>query len=385
MKRAGDELGLPKADWARLRTLEDGHFFAFGPALSPQIVELKVGPVTTTHPRPGQGTTPTPPARTKIRKVLEQLEDLPAEAEEEARTVAELQRKNRELQASLRKAQSGAPPADAGALEDARALGRREVANELGAQREAMLRGVQALNARSPRIARHLEVAAVELQKAQDAVREPFDLELPEISVMTRSTNRAAPRGKPTSARPASVPRRAIAPLADGLTGPEQRVLDAIAWQETLGIIEPQQVAVAFLAGYKYGAGSFNNPRGSLRSQYLVQYLAGGRIALTDEGRALAHAPEQALTVEELQRRVLERLPGPEQRVLRPLLEAYPNQLSKEDTAHAAGYTPGAGSFNNPCGRLRSLGLVDYPEPGYVKAEPVLFPEATPGSQVTRP
>ncbi len=32
-----------------------------------------------------------------------------------------------------------------------------------------------------------------------------------------------------------------------------------------------------------------------------------------------------------------------------------------------------AGSFNNPCGRLRSLGLVDYPEPGYVKAEPVLF------------
>lgn len=24
--------------------------------------------------------------------------------------------------------------------------------------------------------------------------------------------------------------------------------------------------------------------------------------------------------------------------------------------AHAAGYTPGAGSFNNPCGRLRSLG-----------------------------
>ncbi len=43
--------------------------------------------------------------------------------------------------------------------------------------------------------------------------------------------------------------------------------------------------------------------------------------------------------------------------------------------AHAAGYTPGAGSFNNACGRLRSLGLVDYREPGCVKAEPVLFLE----------
>ena len=58
---------------------------------------------------------------------------------------------------------------------------------------------------------------------------------------------------------------------------------------------------------------------------------------------------------------MLERLPGPEQRVLRSALEAYPSQLSKEDCAHAAGYTPGAGSFNNPCGRLRSLGPRELP------------------------
>ena len=31
-----------------------------------------------------------------------------------------------------------------------------------------------------PRIVRHLEVALVELGKAQNAVREPFDVELPE-------------------------------------------------------------------------------------------------------------------------------------------------------------------------------------------------------------
>ena len=118
-------------------------------------------------------------------------------------------------------------------------------------------------------------------------------------------------------------------------------------------------------------AGSFNNSRGSLRGQGLVQYLAGGRIALTEE-RALARAPEQPRTVEKLQKRALARLPGPEQRVLRPLLEVYSDQLSREGCADAAGYTPGAGSFSNPCGRLRSLGLVHYPGPGYLKTEPVL-------------
>ena len=35
---------------------------------------------------------------------------------------------------------------------------------------------------------------------------------------------------------------------------------------------------------------------------------------------------------------------------------------------------PTGGYFNN-LGALRSLGLIDYPEPGYMKAEPVLFLE----------
>jgi hypothetical protein len=33
-----------------------------------------------------------------------------------------------------------------------------------------------------------------------------------------------------------------------------------------------------------------------------------------------------------------------------------------------------SGGFNNPCGRLRSLGLIDYPAPGHAVASGVLFP-----------
>jgi len=80
------------------------------------------------------------------------------------------------------------------------------------------------------------------------------------------------------------------------------------------------------------------------------------------------------LTAEELQRHVMSVLPNPHQKILRVLLDKYPEALSKDECASLAGYAPG-GAFNNPLGRLRSMGLVDYPQPGYVVAESLLFLE----------
>jgi hypothetical protein len=71
----------------------------------------------------------------------------------------------------------------------------------------------------------------------------------------------------------------------------------------------------------------------------------------------------------------MERLPGPERKLLRVLLEAYPTPISNEDLAAKAGYADGGGAFNNPRGRLRSLGLIDYPDKGMVVARPLLFLE----------
>jgi hypothetical protein len=183
---------------------------------------------------------------------------------------------------------------------------------------------------------------------------------------------------RPAAQRQSPAPRRTdISPDATGreaLSGPERKIIDAIAWLESVGITEPEQTAVAFLAGYTYGGGGFNNPRGALNTKGLVKYQSGNRITLTGEGRAVAEFPDTALTTEELHRKVLSVLPGPESRILTELLSAYPNVMSNEELASAAGYTHGAGGYNNPRGRLRSLGLIEYRDGGVV-ARDILFLE----------
>lgn len=115
-----------------------------------------------------------------------------------------------------------------------------------------------------------------------------------------------------------------------------------------------------------------SNPKGSLRSKGLIRYV-GSRLELTDAGRSLASAPDKPLTTDELHESILSRLPTPEQRVLKPILAAYPDAISADSVAQIAGYAPGAGSFNNPKGRLRTLGLIDYPSGGMCKASDFLF------------
>src|SRR5256884_5644377 len=54
IKRAGEELGFTSKEQAiEPRNLEAGAFFAFGPAISQDVIEMKIGSVRTTHPKAG--------------------------------------------------------------------------------------------------------------------------------------------------------------------------------------------------------------------------------------------------------------------------------------------------------------------------------------------
>lgn len=194
---------------------------------------------------------------------------------------------------------------------------------------------------------------------------------------------RPEPR-RETVRRQAPAPRQVARPEARPeptgdftLTAPVQRILDGLAWLEAVGFDSGSKVQVAFLAGYKPNTGNFNNILGTGRREGLWDYPQPGRILLSDSGRSLANVPAIPTTVEGFQDAVLAKLTQPQQRVLVPILDAYPNALSNEELAEAAGYQPNTGNFNNIKGQLRSLELTTYPAPGFVAALPILFLEAS--------
>src|SRR5216684_496857 len=121
--RAGDALGLSKADRLKLRDLDQGEFYAFGPAFSrPGVVRFRSDRVRTTHPRPGERHLLTAPAPSKaIRGVLSRFADLPHEVEAEIRGLDEARRRIAELERQIRKLKSSnaAPQIDQATIERA--------------------------------------------------------------------------------------------------------------------------------------------------------------------------------------------------------------------------------------------------------------------------
>lgn len=163
------------------------------------------------------------------------------------------------------------------------------------------------------------------------------------------------------------------------LDGPQKRVLNAIAWWESTGIQGPySRIQIAFIAGYKPGAGAFNNPVGKLKSKGLLEFPGDGLLAITEAGRLLTDTITDPVSTELLHQKILDRLDGPQQKIFRIAAAAYPRSIDRESLATQSGYTPGAGAFNNPVGKLKSLGLVVYPEKGYVQADAALFLEGAP-------
>lgn len=236
-----------------------------------------------------------------------------------------------------------------------------------------------------PQVGMTLQQMVDRLAEVHEAGRKALAMtkEIPSawMSPAIRSFTPSAPT-KPAGRRVQAPIQARVHNVAESIGGPHQRILDAIAWFEAIGIEAPLKEAVAFKAGYRPGGGAFNNPLGALRNEKgnnpwppLIQY-GNGTVSLTADGRKRANKPQGLGTAEDLQREVLQALDGPMARILRVLLEAYPKSLTKGQLANDSGYAEGGGAFNNPLGRLRTCELVDYPEKGKVVAMPFLFLEA---------
>lgn len=160
---------------------------------------------------------------------------------------------------------------------------------------------------------------------------------------------------------------------AEGLTAPQQRILDALAWMESVHIETTMKVQLALLADQSPTSSGYANNLGSLRSAGLIEYPAPGRVGLTATGRRVARAPVSAPTTEDLHRQIEGRLAAPQWKILRALIASYPKPVAREELAERAEQSPTSSGYANNLGALRSLGFIDYPARSQVTALPVLF------------
>lgn len=177
----------------------------------------------------------------------------------------------------------------------------------------------------------------------------------------TRSENRKIP--DPSSARCREMSR------------PQQRILDGLAWLESIGRDAGTRGQVAFLADASPNSSAFRNNLGALATAGLIRYPGAGLVSLTSSGAGVARAPMQPLTPADLHRALASKLPRPQMALLEVLINHYPHAVGREDLARQAEASPLSSAFRNNLGALRSLGFLAYPDTGRVVATPLLFLE----------
>lgn len=355
MKRAADELGFTTREQQhQLRQLEEGGFYAFGPAIAPAVVRVKVGPVQTTHPEPGHGKLKPTPAPEKLKAILEKLADLPAQAEAEEGELARLRREVADLQ------RQGA---------DSKVSTGREGIQM--ARREATTAALDLV-----RIGLAEDLKALDLvQRDLGEIAGGVGVALARIRQKLKGLPASVPQ-PPRQDTPA--PRHAT--TAGGrdlqLSGPQQRILDSLAWLASIRPLDPaDRTQLALLADASPTSSGYQNNLGSLRSAGLIEYPTGGTVKLTDAGHAAAQAPARAPTTADLHATLQAKLPRPLWQILEALIGVYPDDLDKERLADRVGASPTSSGYQNNLGRLRSLGFIDYPKPGRAMARAELFLE----------
>jgi uncharacterized protein len=181
------------------------------------------------------------------------------------------------------------------------------------------------------------------------------------------------PMATVTPIRRAKIEETTTAVETEGsLTGPEQRIVDAVAFLNSVGNLSPENAAVAFVAGYSYKGSAYRNPRSALVTKGLIR-IANDVVHLTPSGAAVAVIPETTPTNDELHGRVMHILGGPERKILKVLLDTYPNTIANDILAEKAGYSAAGSAYRNPRSRLKSLGLIEVMG-GDVRARDILFP-----------
>src|SRR3989440_4035821 len=306
-KRASEELGFTtKEQYLSLRSLAAGEFFAFGPAISPEVIKVAIGSVQTTHPKAGSrifSTRPTPPPE-NIKRILGALKALPHEAEQEATTIATLQEEIRQL-----KAERNRPHATAPSPETAR-------------QKQE----ITTLKKRNEKLEIYANVLLMHLKDIIGTIRTLQDCDIPQppddVAMMIAATTQP----KVSRATEAVEPEHLLPERQNNKpTAGIDRILHVLASRYPTTFTKSQ---LATLARLSARGGGYIRDLSQFKSQGYIT-TNNNRITLTTEGvavtRTLPQSPEQPV---EMWRG---NLSGGARRIFEFLVASYPARVTRDD------------------------------------------------------
>jgi hypothetical protein len=187
----------------------------------------------------------------------------------------------------------------------------------------------------------------------------------------------SSPRSNQASRREQNPPRRtkqANQPSSDLPRG-QQKILNALAELEVIGVDSPGRHQLGMVAGYNLTGGTGAQHIADLGKLGLLD--VGDRVVtLTDAGRAAANVDDAPSTLEELHERVLRKLPDGQRRIAEYLIGLYPESISRADLGEAVGYNLTGGTGAQHVADLVTVGAAAIPRKGEVAASDLLFPVA---------
>jgi Mn-dependent DtxR family transcriptional regulator len=170
---------------------------------------------------------------------------------------------------------------------------------------------------------------------------------------------------------PAAAPPAKVQQVAD-VTRPQQKILDQLAWLESMDIYPAPNETLAAVCRVSPRSSSYANNLGALRTAGLIDKGGMGLVAFTDAGRAAA--AEVPHTGQPIHEHWFEIVSKPQRAILETLYKFRAQPMVKEMLAEEIKVSSSSSSFANNLGALRTLGAIDYPKPGLVELTRYVMP-----------
>lgn len=369
MKRAGDELGFTKNSQPLLRFLKPGEFYAFGPALTREVVKVHIGDVTTSHPKiGGRRKFKAPPPTRHIKAMLPKLADLPAEVEQRETTQRELKTALADTRRKLTEALKAKPV-------PAAEVRKVDVPVITDKHMKALDKWIAKMTPLARAMAESTELfanAVTEIKTAVLSVQQPVAInaekmlknaEPRERAINTEKTN------KSNGSDEARISRSSNASAASAFPGRlpagEKRVLIAVAQSPFGATREKLSQLTTF--------------RRSTRDQYINRLAGQGLvfinrniIKVSDAGlAALGDSYEPLPTGDALRAYWLSKLPDGERTLLEAIAHVHPKSLQKDELEARVSYK--RSTRDQYLNRLAARQLISRDDDGGYSAADALF------------